>query len=156
MSSSPKYSVNVHCNGEIYESEFYGCILLYPYGVPYGVPAPALALVAPQQQPQGSYYSAAPPTGYPQTAAYSAPAPPQQQQQPGSYYSAAPQAGYPQTVSYGSQSNVYVQVEEKKKSKFGGMGTGLAMGAVAGVLGGVALVEGAEFIEEKFSDDDDF
>jgi hypothetical protein len=44
-------------------------------------------------------------------------------------------------------------VEEKKKSKFGGMGTGLAVGAGAGVLGGVALVEGAEYLEDKIADD---
>ncbi|CAK8532676.1 unnamed protein product [Lathyrus sativus] len=138
----------------IKENAYYAQGAYYPppYGVPYGAPAPVPA--SPQQQPQGSYYSAAPPAGYPQTASYGAPAPPQQQQQPGSYYSAAPPAGYPQTASYGSQSNVYVQVEEKKKNKFGGMGTGLAVGAVAGVLGGVALAEGAEYIEEKFSDDD--
>ncbi|XP_061373658.1 uncharacterized protein LOC133315991 isoform X2 [Gastrolobium bilobum] len=41
----------------------------------------------------------------------------------------------------------------KKKSKFGGMGTGLAVGAVAGVLGGIALVEGAEYVENKIADD---
>ncbi|CAI8593765.1 unnamed protein product [Vicia faba] len=93
---------------------------------------------------QGAYYP--PAYGVP----YGAPA------QPGPYYSADPPAGYPQTPSYSSQTNVYVQVEEKKKSKFGGMGTGLAVGAVAGVLGGVALVEGAEYIAEKLSDDDDF
>ena len=33
------------------------------------------------------------------------------------------------------------------------MGTGLAVGAVAGVLGGIALVEGAEYVEDKITDD---
>ncbi|KAL2334751.1 hypothetical protein Fmac_015964 [Flemingia macrophylla] len=62
------------------------------------------------------------------------------------YYSGA------QTASYGEGSGCR-NVEEKKKSKFGGMGTGLAVGAVAGVLGGVALVEGAEYLEDKIADD---
>ncbi|KOM55136.1 hypothetical protein LR48_Vigan10g102800 [Vigna angularis] len=56
-----------------------------------------------------------------------------------------------QTTSYGQGSEYAPQ--EEKKSKFGGMGTGLAVGAVAGVLGGIALVEGADFLEEKISDD---
>ncbi|KAL9324061.1 hypothetical protein ACSQ67_008918 [Phaseolus vulgaris] len=47
----------------------------------------------------------------------------------------------------------YGTAQEEKKSKFGGMGTGLAVGAVAGVLGGVALVEGADFLEDKIADD---
>nr|XP_007152204.1 hypothetical protein PHAVU_004G110200g [Phaseolus vulgaris]ESW24198.1 hypothetical protein PHAVU_004G110200g [Phaseolus vulgaris] len=54
----------------------------------------------------------------------------------------------PQTTSYS-----YGTAQEEKKSKFGGMGTGLAVGAVAGVLGGVALVEGADFLEDKIADD---
>ncbi|XP_014506653.1 uncharacterized protein LOC106766434 [Vigna radiata var. radiata] len=56
-----------------------------------------------------------------------------------------------QTTSYGQGSEYAPQ--EEKKSKFGGMGTGLAVGAVAGVLGGIALVEGADFLEEKIADD---
>ncbi|TKY45228.1 BAHD acyltransferase DCR [Spatholobus suberectus] len=107
------------------------------YGSPYGAPQ------------QGSYYSAAPPAGYPYNA------PPQ-----GGYgYNAPPQGGYgynapPQTASYGQGSGYgYAPQEEKKKSKFGGMGTGLAVGAVAGALGGIALVEGAEYLEDKITDD---
>ncbi|CAK8532787.1 unnamed protein product [Lathyrus sativus] len=102
------------------------------YGEPYGAPA----------QNYG-YSTAVPPGGYP--------------------YNAGPQtmASYGQggsyglqTASYGQGSNYgYGQVEEKKKSKFGGMGAGLAVGAVAGVLGGVALVEGAEYLEDKIADD---
>jgi len=34
-----------------------------------------------------------------------------------------------------------------------GTGTGLAVGALAGVLGGIALVEGAEYVEDKITDD---
>ncbi|QCD94793.1 uncharacterized protein LOC114181317 [Vigna unguiculata] len=68
------------------------------------------------------------------------------------YHSAIQTTSYaqPQTASYGHGSE-YAPREEK--SKFGGMGTGLAVGAVAGVLGGVALVEGVDFLEEKIADD---
>ncbi|KAG8381294.1 hypothetical protein BUALT_Bualt06G0107500 [Buddleja alternifolia] len=63
-------------------------------------------------------------------------------------------AGYGQPdyghAGYGQQG--YVE-EEKKKSKFGGMGTGLAVGAVAGVLGGLALSEGIDALEDKVADD---
>ncbi|KAL5718623.1 hypothetical protein ACHQM5_011505 [Ranunculus cassubicifolius] len=40
----------------------------------------------------------------------------------------------------------------KSKSKLG-MGTGLAVGAVAGVLGGLALAEGVDYVEDKIEDD---
>lgn len=33
------------------------------------------------------------------------------------------------------------------------MGTGLAVGAAAGLLGGLALAEGAEYVENKIADD---
>lgn len=72
---------------------------------------------------------------------------------PGSYH--AP----PQTV-YGepyAPSHSYVQpgygYAPEKGSKFGGMGTGLAVGAVAGVLGGVALAEGLEAVEDNIAED---
>ncbi|RDX62344.1 hypothetical protein CR513_59336, partial [Mucuna pruriens] len=132
------------------------------YTPPYGVPPPQTSSrdysSAPQgygypqygAPQQGSYYSAAPPAGYPYNA------PPQS----GYPYNAAPQtasygSGYSsQTASYGQGSGYgYAPQEEKKKSKFGGMGTGLAVGAVAGVLGGIALVEGAEYVEDKIADD---
>lgn len=109
----------------------------YP-GYPYGAP------------PQNSQYSAAPPAGYP---VYGAPP------QTGYGYNAPPQSGYgynapPQTASYGQGSAYgYAPEEKKKKNKFGGMGTGLAVGAVAGALGGIALVEGAEYVEDKIADD---
>jgi len=109
------------------------------YGNPYGA------------QPQNYGYSAAPPGGYPYNAG-------PQTTAPGGYpYNAGPQTtGYEPGYgsSYGQGSNYgYGKVEENKKSKFGGMGTGLAVGAVAGVLGGVALVEGAEYLEDKIADD---
>ncbi|XP_020239969.1 protein SRC2 homolog [Cajanus cajan] len=115
------------------------------YHAPGGYPAPGYGVrdysPAPQgygyqygAPQQGAYYSAAPPAGYPQQGGYP--------------YNAAPQ-----TASYGQGSAYGYAPEEKKKSKFGGMGTGLAVGAVAGVLGGIALVEGAEYIEDKIADD---
>ncbi|XP_057445971.1 protein SRC2 [Lotus japonicus] len=114
------------------------------YGAPYGAP------------PQDPYYSAAPPSGYPynappQTAAYGGQGYPGQTASYGQGYQG-------QTASYGGQgysgqTASYGYTEEKKKSKFGGMGTGLAVGAVAGVLGGIALVEGAEYVEDKIADD---
>ncbi|XP_058749975.1 uncharacterized protein LOC131622988 [Vicia villosa] len=144
------------------------------YTPPYGVPPPPAASrdynynpSAPEYRgygaPQQNYgYSAAvPPGGYPynagpQTAGYGA--------QTASYGQGSNYGG--QTASYGQGSNYGAEPasygqgsnygygqEEKKKSKFGGMGTGLAVGAVAGVLGGVALVEGAEYLENKIADD---
>ncbi|KAJ7969906.1 C2 domain protein [Quillaja saponaria] len=101
------------------------------YGTPYGAPPPTY----------DPYYSAAPPAGYPYSA-YNAQPPPPQQPQP-----------YGQTsYGYGQGQPLYGQ-EEKKKSKFGGMGTGLAVGAVAGVLGGLAIAEGADYVEDKIADD---
>jgi len=76
------------------------------------------------------------------------------------YYNSAPQTTsyvQTQTSSFGGGSSYNYGTEyasqEGKKNKFGGMGTGLAVGALAGVLGGVALVEGADFLEDKIADD---
>lgn len=113
----------------------------YGYGVPpppsassrdYPPPPPPPAYGAPVHDP----YHAAPPSGYPYAA-----------------YNAPPAYGQP---SYGQApygEPVYGTPGEKKKSKFGGMGTGLAVGAVAGALGGLALAEGADFLEDKVEDD---
>lgn len=101
------------------------------YPPPYGVPPPG----------RRDYYAAPPPYGVPPQPGY-----------------AAPPSGYPAygaPPSYG-QSSYYGQgeyVEEKKKSKFGGMGTGLAVGAAAGVLGGLALAEGVDALEDHIADD---
>ncbi|KAI5652846.1 hypothetical protein M9H77_30033 [Catharanthus roseus] len=101
-----------------------------PYYAPgYGVPPPRS-----RDYPYGAPAPyAAPPSGYP----YGGPPPPQ------------PAYGQP---AYGGSSQV-VYGEEKKKSKFGGMGTGVAVGAVAGVLGGLALAEGAEYVEDQIAED---
>ncbi|KAK6117643.1 hypothetical protein DH2020_048605 [Rehmannia glutinosa] len=97
------------------------------YAPPYGVPHAAYG--SPYGAPPA--YGAPPPSGYP---GYGAPPPP---------YGQAPLYGQP---SYGA-------AEEKKKSKFGGMGTGLAVGAVAGALGGLAVAEGFDALENKIADD---
>ncbi|CAL5090350.1 unnamed protein product [Urochloa decumbens] len=93
-------------------------------------------------------YAAAPPAGYP------------------SAYGSAPQPAYaappPTTAAYGaSAAPAYgsaapvaggaVGADGTKKNKMG-MGTGLAVGAAAGVLGGLALAGGASYLENKFED----
>nr|ACG26368.1 SRC2 [Zea mays] len=92
-------------------------------------------------------YTAAPPAGYPST--YGAPPPPQ----PAAAYGAPPAAAYgappvAATAAYGTGA---VASDGKKKNKMG-MGTGLAVGAAAGVLGGLALAGGASYLEDKFED----
>ncbi|KAI3419611.1 Protein DETOXIFICATION (Multidrug and toxic compound extrusion protein) [Psidium guajava] len=130
--------------------------LASPYGVPpasreyvppasreYAPPAYGNPYAAPQPNP---YYAAPPPAGGYGYGGYNAP--PQQYGQPS--YGQAPQYAYggEPAAAYGQ----YGQ-EEKKKSKFGGMGTGLAVGAVAGALGGLALAEGFDHLEDKIADD---
>ncbi|XP_011076131.1 protein SRC2 [Sesamum indicum] len=117
------------------------------YAPPYGVPPPATRdYPAP---PYGNQYYgappayAAPPSGYP---AYGAPP---SYGQPSYGQPAYGQGSYYGEPGYGQQG----YVEEKKKSKFGGMGTGLAVGAVAGALGGLALAEGVDALEDKIADD---
>ncbi|KAJ8752908.1 hypothetical protein K2173_008643 [Erythroxylum novogranatense] len=111
------------------------------YAPPYSTAPPAYG----NPYAPSPYYSTAPPSGYP----YAAPPPPQEP------YAAPPppqapygQPGYGQP-SYGQ--NEYAQAG-KPKSKFG-MGTGLAVGAVAGALGGLALAEGFDALEDKIADD---
>ncbi|CAN1751671.1 Protein SRC2 [Linum perenne] len=119
------------------------------YAPPYGVP------------PTGSRdYVAGPVSGY-GSGSYGYGAPPPVQPyyaQPGNYgggYNAPPQqvygGGYGGQAGYGGGG--YGGEGEKKQSKFGGMGTGLAVGAVAGALGGIALVEGFDALEDKIADD---
>ncbi|GMJ06511.1 hypothetical protein like AT5G23950 [Hibiscus trionum] len=100
------------------------------YGYPYAL----------QPSPPYPYYATPPPTGYPYSAYnYNAPPPPQP-------YGQAP-------YSEGSGSGGYYYGQEEKKSNFGGMGTGIAVGAVAGALGGIALVEGVEALEDHIADE---
>lgn len=115
------------------------------YAPPYGVPPPPGSRNYPAPPPYG-----APPYGAPQPSGYAAP--------PSGYpyagaspipYGSQPAYGQP---GYGTSSQV-VYGQEEKKSKFGGMGTGLAVGAVAGALGGLALAEGIDLVEDKIADD---
>ncbi|KAL9237319.1 hypothetical protein vseg_011883 [Gypsophila vaccaria] len=133
----------------------YGVTRGDPYGgAPYGSAPPYTS--APSAYGAAAPY-AAPPTGYP----YGQPAYPAQSaydqpgyaqpgyaepgySQPGYGQAGYGQAGYGQGAGYG---------EEKKKSKFGGMGTGLAVGAVAGALGGLALAEGFDQLEDHVADE---
>ncbi|XP_074291519.1 uncharacterized protein LOC141618316 [Silene latifolia] len=107
----------------------------YPYGQPsYGQPGYAQPGYAQPGYGQPGY--AQPGYGQPGYA------------QGGYGQSGYAQPGYGQ-AGYGQG----VVVEEKKKSKFGGMGTGLAVGAVAGALGGLALVEGFDALEDHVADE---
>ncbi|XP_010550541.1 PREDICTED: protein SRC2 homolog [Tarenaya hassleriana] len=95
----------------------------YGYGAPHAPPAYGAPYAPPQY--------AAPPSGYPYNAAAPAPAP-----------------SYGQQPGYG-----YAAETERKGSRFGGMGTGLAVGAVAGALGGIALVEGVDALEDHIAEE---
>ncbi|CAN6197789.1 unnamed protein product [Urochloa humidicola] len=93
-------------------------------------------------------YASAPPAGYPSPYG-SAPqpaygAPPAAAAAYGSTATAAPAA-------YGAAAPAYGADGTKKNNKMG-MGTGLAVGAAAGVLGGLALAGGASYLENKFED----
>lgn len=118
-----------------------------PYGQPagtrdpYGAPPPAYSSGSGGQYPYGGGYGsggyAAPPAGYP------------------SAYGAPPQPAYggaPPVAAYGAAGGAPVVVEETKKKSKMGMGTGLAVGAAAGVLGGLALAGGASYLEDKFEE----
>ncbi|XP_019449682.1 PREDICTED: protein SRC2-like isoform X2 [Lupinus angustifolius] len=126
-----------------------------PSGRPHGKVDVRVVLINKSYHAPGEYYAppygVPPSSGYPYGGGYNAPP------QTGSY--GAPYGGYnsaPQTASYGEGGYGYgagAGAVGEKKSKFGGMGTGLAVGALAGVVGGVALVEGAEYVEDKIADD---
>ncbi|KAI4340891.1 hypothetical protein MLD38_025685 [Melastoma candidum] len=140
---------------------------------PYYVPPPAYGVqprdALPQQygyqyssQPKDSYYSNAPPppAGYPSSYGSAAAAPPPAYGQQGygnarDSYGAQGygnvQSSYGQQSYGGAQGSYGQPVADQKKSKFG-MGTGLAVGAVAGVLGGLALKEGIDHVEDNIAE----
>ncbi|WVZ63237.1 hypothetical protein U9M48_012882 [Paspalum notatum var. saurae] len=92
-------------------------------------------------------YTAPAPAGYP--SAYGS-APPPAYGAPPAAYGAPPATA----AAYGAPPAAYgagAVGTDGKKSKMG-MGTGLAVGAAAGVLGGLALAEGASYLEDKFED----
>ncbi|RWW20563.1 hypothetical protein BHE74_00014150 [Ensete ventricosum] len=119
-----------------------------PYAPPYGQatsrdypPSSAgYGYAPPYAAAPSGYPYAQPPMGYP----YGSPT------GVGYYpYGAPPAVGYgaqapPPPMGYGQ--------EEKSKSKLG-MGAGLAVGAAAGMLGGLALAEGIDYAEDKIADD---
>ncbi|KAK4786937.1 hypothetical protein SAY86_010770 [Trapa natans] len=128
-----------------------------PSGRPHGKIEVKVRILEPRYRSQDAYY--AQPYGVPPPAsAYSAAHPPPPPSYGYQYYSQQPPPpagyGYPYGAqpAYGQASAAVPPVQDKK-SKFGGMGTGLAVGAVAGALGGIALVEGAEYLEDKIEDD---
>ncbi|XBI13685.1 hypothetical protein VPH35_140392 [Triticum aestivum] len=123
----------------------------------------------------GAYAVAAPPSGYPgyastaqapQAAAPYGSAPPPYGAAPptqgaGAYGSSAPAYGEAQpaqAAGYGSAAPAYgttgVPLDQSggKKKKGMGMAGGLAVGAAAGVLGGLALAGGASYVEHKIED----
>ncbi|XP_062192452.1 protein SRC2 homolog [Phragmites australis] len=112
-----------------------------PYPAPYGNPAGG------SRDP----YYAAPPPYAPAAAGYGQPA------------YAAPPSGYPAAAAdaygygggaapaYGAAPAVGAAAPQKGTGKMG-MGTGLAVGAAAGVLGGLALAGGASYLEDKFEE----
>lgn len=121
-------------------------------GRPQGKLEVQVTIRQPRYQPPGGYY--APPYGTESRDYYSrpydpyaaaAPPPPTHGGYQYGYQTSQPPSGYP----YGGASGG----EEKKSGRFGGMGTGLAVGAVAGALGGIALVEGAEALEDHIADE---
>lgn len=127
-----------------------------PSGRPHGKLDVTVTVREPRYQPApGSYHAA--PYGYtnaPPQPVYGEP-----------YTHAPPQSAYgypyapPQPYGNASYGQAGYTGEKEKESKFGGMGTGLAVGAVAGVLGGVALAEGLDAVEddiaEEAAEDDD-
>ncbi|XP_073305711.1 uncharacterized protein [Primulina huaijiensis] len=127
-----------------------------PYHAPpYGVPPPGSRDYAPPP-PYGNPYGAPPPPAYGQQTGYQGYGQPSYGQPTGYGQPAVyGQPYYGQPAGYG-QGSYYGQpppVEGKKESKFGGMGTGLAVGAVAGALGGLALAEGFDSLEDHIADD---
>ncbi|WOL02020.1 leucine-rich repeat extensin-like protein 5 [Canna indica] len=121
---------------------------LPPYGHPPPQPHPH-----PSQYPYGSYsdpYSA----GYysPSSAAYySAPPAPAPAPAPVPlYYERASSYGGPSAPA--SYSSGFSSYDHKPKGARVGAATGLAVGAVAGALGAIALEEGLKYEEEKIAD----
>ncbi|KAJ9160267.1 hypothetical protein P3X46_025681 [Hevea brasiliensis] len=102
------------------------------------IPSPPSSSPAPPLSPYSSYHDGYPPY-------YSG------------YYSSAPPPPRPifdRTGSYGGPSAPvdYSAYDQRQKGGKMGFGTGLAVGAVAGTLGGLALDEGLKYEEEKIAD----
>ena len=124
----------------------------------YRAPPPSSSVYTGYSAPPASGYTSAPPpsstlySGYTARSGYSAA--PYDGQQSYGYGQAGQQSyGYGQAGqhSYGYGQTLEAQADEKKKSKFG-LGTGLAVGAVAGGLGALALGKGVDVFEDKIAD----
>ncbi|XP_010256631.1 PREDICTED: protein SRC2-like [Nelumbo nucifera] len=114
---------------------------------PYSTPIPPPALPpAPSPAPQYPYGSYSDPySGY-YSGYYSQPPPPP-----------PPRPFFDRSSNYGGPSGPsapvdYSSYDQKPKGSKMGFGTGLAVGAVAGALGGLALEEGIKYEEEKIAD----
>lgn len=118
-----------------------------PSGRPHGKLDVTVTIREPRYHPAPGIYHA-PPYGYthaPSQPVYGEPyAPP-----PPVYGDSYAPATYG-NAAYGQSGYGYAP---EKGSKFGGMGTGLAVGALAGVLGGVALTEGLEAVEDNIAEE---
>ncbi|KVI09915.1 neural Wiskott-Aldrich syndrome protein-like [Cynara cardunculus var. scolymus] len=136
-----------------------------PSQPPYGTslpPPPAVAPPAPSPPPPHPYHYGSytdPYAGYYQGGYYSQPPPPQTPRpftdRQSSYGGGG--GGGSGSVSGGPSAPVdYAQYEQKQRpgkvASGPGLGTGLAVGAVAGGLAGLALDEGSRYEEEKIAD----
>jgi len=122
------------------------------YGYESSYPAPAYGAGVGSRDP---YYAAPPGPGYGGQQPYAAP--------PAGYpayggYGAAAAAPPAPPVAYGAGSGdpsaaaAYGSAAPAATKSKMGMGTGLAVGAAAGLLGGLALAEGASYLEDKVED----
>ncbi|KAF8675227.1 hypothetical protein HU200_047896 [Digitaria exilis] len=97
-------------------------------------------------------YAAAPPAGYPPAYGSAPPPQPAYGAAPAAYGAAPAAYGAAAPAAYGGAAPAaYGVADGTKKSKMG-TGTGIAVGAAAGLLGGLALAEGASYLEDKFED----
>ncbi|KAF6153518.1 hypothetical protein GIB67_027385 [Kingdonia uniflora] len=104
-------------------------------------PAPYTSSTQPPPPAPGSYYE-----GYSDPYSnYVQPPPPQFFERASSY------GGGPSGPSAPVDYTLYEQKQKPKGNKMG-LGAGLAIGAVAGVLGGLALEEGLKYEEDKIAD----
>ncbi|KAJ8764113.1 hypothetical protein K2173_005018 [Erythroxylum novogranatense] len=104
--------------------------------------APPPTSPSPPLPPYGSYHDAYSPSYYSQGYYSSAPPPPP----PRPFVDRAGGFGRP------SAPVDYAPYEQRQRGSTAGIGTGLAVGAVAGALGGIALDEGLKYEEEKIAE----
>ncbi|KAE9592572.1 hypothetical protein Lal_00028593 [Lupinus albus] len=136
------------------------------YGVPPPTGQPREYAPPAYGNPYGGGYNAPPQSGYPYASAppaYGAPPAAYGTAPPAAYgtappaygggYGAAPPQAAPYGLgSYGSSAKPQTAAPvDQKKSKFG-LGAGLAVGALAGGVGALALMGGAEYVEDKIAD----